>query len=74
MSYAEIRSFEPLAERHFKKTERTDLIDDVCKKLVKPAMSYEASYALGQAAYCIYIHHNSYDKLKEEEKLYELNK
>lgn len=29
-----------LSERHIEKTERTELIDAVCKKLVKPAMSH----------------------------------
>ncbi|MCX7114508.1 MAG: hypothetical protein NTW08_01130 [Gammaproteobacteria bacterium] len=67
MSYAEIRKFQPLGERFSKETERARLINDVCAKLVKPAMSHEASFALGQAAWCVYVHHNSFEKMKEEE-------
>jgi hypothetical protein len=52
-------------------SERSLLIDDVCKKMVKPAMSHEASYALCKAALCVFVHHHSYNKLQEEENLYE---
>lgn len=73
MNYAEIRKFKPLSERHLEKTERTELIDAVCEKMAKPAMSHEASYALGQAAWCIYIHNNSFSELQKQQKLYESN-
>lgn len=71
MTYREIREFHPLEERFGNKTERSILIDEVCKKLVKPAWSHEASFALGQAAWCVHVHNNSFKKLKEEEQLYD---
>ncbi|MDX1900719.1 MAG: hypothetical protein SFW66_01785 [Gammaproteobacteria bacterium] len=71
MNYAEIREFQPLAERWEKMTVRAIFIDDVCNKLTKPGMSHEASYALQQAAWCVYVHKNSLIKLQEEEKSYE---
>ncbi len=70
MSYEEIRKFQPLKERFLKTTERSVLINEVCKKLTKPATSHEASYALGQAAWCVYIHHNTFKKVEDEEKTY----
>jgi hypothetical protein len=71
MSYAEIRKFQPLKERFLKNTERSALINDVCRKLTKPSMSHEASYALGEAAWCVYMHHNTFKKLQDEEKIYD---
>jgi hypothetical protein len=71
MSYAEIRKFQPLQERTFENTERSKLIKDVCAKLMKPAMSHEASYALGQAAWAVYVHHNSFAKMQEEGDAYD---
>ncbi|MBI5448280.1 MAG: hypothetical protein HY939_06095 [Gammaproteobacteria bacterium] len=72
MSYAEIRKFQPLNESFFEETERSKSINDVCDKLVKPAISHEASFALAQAARCVYVHHNSFEKMKEEEANYDL--
>lgn len=67
MSYKEIRTFRPLMESIMERTSRAYAIQDVRSKLVKPAMSHEASYALGQAAWCIYVHNKSYEKMQEEE-------
>mgnify|MGYP003647134022 CR=1 FL=1 len=71
MSHAELRIFQPLREKMLEKTERTQLISAVCDKLVKPAMSHEASFALQQASWCVYIKNNSMDKLQEEDKQYD---
>lgn len=71
MSYSEIRKFQPLSERFLETTERTTFINDVCKKLVKPAISFEISYAIGQAAWCVYMHNNSFQKLQEDQTQYE---
>ena len=73
MCYEEIRAFQPLMERLTKQTPRARAINEVCSKLKKPAMSYEASFALGQAALCVYVHHNSYEQLKTKEATYDSN-
>ena len=72
MSYAEIRAFQPLDERvQTNKTARSVLIDEVCKKMMSQAMSHETSFALGQAAWCVYVRTNTFEKMQEEERVYE---
>lgn len=72
MSYAEIREFQPLDERFQDNiTRRSALIDEVYKKMLAPAMSHEASYALGQAAWCVYVRTNTLEKMRREERAYE---
>jgi len=76
MTYAEIREFSPLAECFLMRgyTERAEFIKRVCEKLTKPSMSHEASFALQQAAWCVYVHFNSYERLQKEEELYKSSK
>lgn len=69
MGYEQIREIQP-NPLHIPKTELDKSIDKVFHKITRAALSYEAGYAIQQAAYCIYIHYHSYEKLKEEEQLY----
>lgn len=71
MSYEEIRTFHPVMESFTEETPRARAIEKVCSKLVKPAMSHEASYALGQAAWCVYVHNHTFEKMQEEKGEYE---
>lgn len=73
MSYSEIREFQLLNEMLLL-SEREKLIRSVLSQLKKPAIIQEAQYAMGQAAWCIYIHHYSYKKLQEENEAYPLMK
>lgn len=66
MSHQEISKFQPMTEGRLTTTERTTLINKVCDKLTKPAFSFESSYALGQAAWAVYVKNNSYEKLIAE--------
>ena len=71
MSYAEIRAFKPLAEGLCRTTERAILIKQVMDKLERPPYCYEASFALGQAAWAIYARQHTYDTLMEQKTIYE---
>ncbi|MDF1684584.1 MAG: hypothetical protein P1U36_07975 [Legionellaceae bacterium] len=73
MSYQEIREFQPYYT-HFKQhTEYTDLINEVFRKLVTPTWSDEAFFAIEKSAWCVYMHHNTFEKLMEETETYDLN-
>lgn len=73
MSYAEIRKFHPLKEMFDAKTDRASLIKKVSSKMKKPAWSHEASYALQQAAWCVYARHNAPEKRQEDADRYEID-
>lgn len=73
MGYQEIREFQPYYT-HFKQhTEYTDLINEVFRKLVTPVCSDEAFFAIEKAAWCVYMHNNSFETLVKETKTYDLN-
>src|SRR5438105_3247271 len=56
MTYADIREFEPLAERFSgNASPHNKLINNVCRELAKPATGYETSFALQTAALCVYV-------------------
>ena len=76
MNYQEIMAFKPVEEMITisNKSDRTNLIRKVNSKLTKVSCSFEASYALFQAAWCVYIHHHSFQKLLDEKEAYDLRK
>ena len=39
--------------------------------MVEPAMSHEASFALGQAAWCVYARTNTFEKIQDEGRAYD---
>lgn len=74
MSYAQIWEFQALYWRFEEETEKARLINDVWAKLAQLAIPDEKiNAAIGQAAWCVYVHHNSVEKMHEEENEYESN-
>ena len=70
MGYDEVRKFKPLEEAN-KPSRFGVLLNKVSNKLKGPAWSYEASYALGQAAWAIYAKENSVEVMQEQQARYD---
>lgn len=69
MTYDQIRNLHPIEER-FSGSPLGKELDKVAVHMKRPGQSYEASYALGQAAWVVYIRENGWEKKKELDRKY----
>lgn len=75
MNFAEIYNLDPITETGGRlETERTALMKKVISKLTFPIVTFEDSYAVRQAAWACYVKKHSYDVVKEQERLYNMEK
>jgi hypothetical protein len=69
LTYAEIRKFQPL-RLSWEETDFGRALDDCFKKIKKPSMSHEASFAMQQAAWSLHIKKVGKDVFDAEQEAY----